>query len=240
MTDAPGTDADGPDPRRGHPPQPVAAVRGAAQDAGRAAQPDGTYVGQRLREIVALLHDPRISSDASKRQGGRSPAGRYAAGLHRHRPARARQPAPRGHIVLRPAAPPRPGGEPRAVDARDGQPPHRRLRRPQRGSTSSTTSPIRSRSAPSAGSARRAARGRAEFHDWSGALIVALGPRDQPERSRRRPGGAQASRSWPSTWPSWSRRTRKEPGDDMLSRAWPPPTALRAHGPGHSTTRGCC
>ena len=32
-------------------------------------QPDGTYVVSTYREIVALLHDPRVSSDPRKRPG---------------------------------------------------------------------------------------------------------------------------------------------------------------------------
>ena len=40
-------------------------------------QPDGTYVVSTYRELVQLLHDPRVSSDARKRPGGpvrRSPS----------------------------------------------------------------------------------------------------------------------------------------------------------------------
>jgi cytochrome P450 len=40
-----------------------------------ARQPDGTYVVSTYREIVELLHDPRVSSDITKRPGaGTAPA----------------------------------------------------------------------------------------------------------------------------------------------------------------------
>ena len=32
-------------------------------------QPDGTYVVSTYREIVSLLHDPRVTSDVTKRPG---------------------------------------------------------------------------------------------------------------------------------------------------------------------------
>ena len=33
-------------------------------------QPDGTYVVSTYRELVALLHDPRVSSDTQEAPGG--------------------------------------------------------------------------------------------------------------------------------------------------------------------------
>jgi cytochrome P450 len=56
---------------------------------------DGTYVVSTYNEIVALLHDPRVSSDPRSRFeiGGRGAAtrrgpARTATGVSRHRPAR--------------------------------------------------------------------------------------------------------------------------------------------------------
>ena len=157
-----------------------------------ARQPDGTYVVSGYDEIVALLHDPRISSDAVQARRVAAPAAARSAGLHRHRPARARHPAPRDHVVLRPAAPPRPGGEPRAVDARDAS------------TASSTASPTATQidvvddfAYPFPVSAICRILGvppedEPKFHDWSGALIVALGLRFQPEgQPGGHPGGAQ-------------------------------------------------
>ena len=39
-------------------------------------QPDGTYVVSTYRELVQLLHDPRVSSDVQEAPRGRSSRGR--------------------------------------------------------------------------------------------------------------------------------------------------------------------
>ena len=52
-----------------------------------ARQPDGTYVVSTYRELVALLHDPRVSSDTRKRPGGgprRARARRRGSGAEHH------------------------------------------------------------------------------------------------------------------------------------------------------------
>ena len=71
-----------------------------------ARQEDGSYVVSTYREIVALLHDPRVSSDVRNLAdaGGRRRRGRGSPPeLHPPRPARARPaPAP-GDAALRPA-----------------------------------------------------------------------------------------------------------------------------------------
>ncbi|WP_336214921.1 cytochrome P450 [Nonomuraea sp. LPB2021202275-12-8] len=45
-----------------------------------ARQPDGTYVVSTYREVVALLHDPRVSSDVTKRPGATPVAAEVEAG----------------------------------------------------------------------------------------------------------------------------------------------------------------
>ena len=64
-------------PRTGQPPQPLPALRPAARDPGVSA--GGRHLRrQHLREIAALLHDPRISSD--KRKSARDAVSLAASG----------------------------------------------------------------------------------------------------------------------------------------------------------------
>jgi len=75
---------------------------------------DGSHVVSTYREIVALLHDPRVRPSQPHR-AGRRPAHRRggsagtAAGLHPPRSARARPAAGAGRPAVRAAAHPRPG-----------------------------------------------------------------------------------------------------------------------------------
>lgn len=57
-----------------------------------ARQPDGTYVVSTYREIVALLHDPRVSSDVRKISAP-APAHAPAAGAAEPGPSRSRMPS---------------------------------------------------------------------------------------------------------------------------------------------------
>ena len=51
-------------------------------------QPDGSYVVSTYRELVQLLHDPRVSSDTRKRPGrSRSPAPSTGRSSRRTRPS---------------------------------------------------------------------------------------------------------------------------------------------------------
>ena len=53
-------------------------------------QPDGTYVVSTYRELVQLLHDPRVSSDTRKRPGAVQAAGPLDGDDHHGGPVRAR------------------------------------------------------------------------------------------------------------------------------------------------------
>jgi hypothetical protein len=99
---------------------------------------DGSYVVSTYREIVALLHDPRLSSDmrnvpelgadaaAQASEGGST---RAAAQRHPNRPARTRpNPAP-ADVELRAAPPPRSRRQHDSRHVRDRDERDRRLRR---------------------------------------------------------------------------------------------------------------
>ena len=114
-----------------------------------ARQPDGSYVVSTYRELVQLLHDPRVSSDhaAQPPEAGRSAAGpttrAYAEPI-----IIATDPPEHDRMrrqVMRHFGPPDAPRHDRRHGA--GDPPHRhraagRHRRARPGSTSSTTSPI--------------------------------------------------------------------------------------------------
>ncbi len=92
------------------PRQPVPVLRGTAQDAGGQGA-DRTYVVTGYQELLALAHDPRVSSDIRRARAGsgrrgtptpnrwRDPIARPTAARaqhHRLRPARTRPDAPPG------------------------------------------------------------------------------------------------------------------------------------------------
>ena len=158
-----------------------------------ARQPDGSYVVSRYREIVALLHDPRISSDRATATG-RPPSA--AAGLP---PAFIGTDPPEHdrlrRMAMRHFGPPH---RPDMVADAASRELHEIVDRliddfadRRRRSTSSTTSPIRSRSRSSARSSACRREDEPRFHGWverassrSGSLPPAEGQR-RPARRRQ-------------------------------------------------------
>ena len=184
-----------------------------------ARQPDGTYVVSTYREVVALLHDPRVSSDTRKRPGPNVGRAACRGDDHHRGPARARSRSAadergtsarpmRPHMIadlepdIRRSSP--------APRRHEGQDPHRRRRRVR---------------LPAASDHDLQGPGRAA----GGRPALPRLDRDGPGRSRPRPRGERAGRAAPGGGGSRARcrapavpgrsarALRQEPGSGMFS-----------------------
>ena len=181
-----------------------------------ARQPDGTYAVSGYDEIVALLHDPRISSDASKRQGGAPTGGMQPAFIGSDPPQ---------HDTLR-----------RETTSFFG-PPHRpdlvanlepwmyeTVNRIIDGFADRTRiDAVDDYAYPFPVSAICRILGvppedEPKFHDWSGALIIALGLRDHPERNPEAIQAAlKANQELTDYLAELAEAHAKDPSDDIIS-----------------------
>ena len=182
-----------------------------------ARQPDGTYVVSGYAEIVALLHDPRVSSDPNKRPDGGMTGGRIEPAFINTDPPE--------HDTLR-----------RETTSFFG-PPHRpdmvaKLepwmhetvnRLIDRFADREQIDVVDDFAYPFPVSAICRILGvppedEPKFHDWSGALIVALGLRMHPEGHQAEFQAAlKANQEMTDYLGALAEAHAKDPGDDILS-----------------------
>ena len=182
-----------------------------------ARQPDGTYVVSGYAEIVALLHDPRVSSDPNKRPDGGMTGGRIEPAFINTDPPE--------HATLR-----------RETTSFFG-PPHRpdkvaKLEPWMHETVNRLIDGFADREQidvvddfayPFPVSAICRILGvppedEPKFHDWSGALIVALGLRMHPEGHQAEFQAAlKANQEMTDYLGALAEAHAKDPGDDILS-----------------------
>jgi len=182
-----------------------------------ARQPDGTYVVSGYAEIVALLHDPRVSSDPTKRADGGMTGGRIEPAFINTDPPE--------HDTLR-----------RETTSFFG-PPHRpdmvaKLEPWMHETVNRLIDGFADREQidvvddfayPFPVSAICRILGvppedEPKFHDWSGALIVALGLRMHPEGHQAEFQAAlKANQEMTDYLGALAEAHAKDPGDDILS-----------------------